>query len=193
MAIKLRVISDQHRELGEQRSARVRRERWQHRARTGQRLDPAGRQADRVRPPLRDRVSQRRLLDQGHQHQRRVHQRRRGRRRRESGPVELADGDRLRVGDYEIVVSVDKRTDFLPSAGEEAAAASNVDSGIGAKLDLGNLLQLARCGAVRIDLGAQCVRHQGARARCDRSRTPPRSTTSSHRRLRACRRTPTGR
>ena len=59
----------------------------------------------------------------------------------QKGPVELADGDRLRLGDYEIVVSVDRRTDFLPSPGEESAAAKNADSGIGAKLDLNNLLR----------------------------------------------------
>jgi type VI secretion system FHA domain protein len=59
----------------------------------------------------------------------------------QTGPVELADGDRLRLGDYEIVVSVDRRTDFLPNPGEESAAAKNADSGIGAKLDLNNLLR----------------------------------------------------
>ena len=59
----------------------------------------------------------------------------------QNGPIELADGDRLRVGDYEIVVSVDKRTDFLPNPGEESAAAKIADSGIGAKLDLNNLLR----------------------------------------------------
>ena len=59
----------------------------------------------------------------------------------QNGPVELADGDRLRLGDYEIVVSVDRRTDFLPNPGEESAAAKNADSGIGAKLDLNNLLR----------------------------------------------------
>ena len=53
----------------------------------------------------------------------------------QGGPVELADGDRLRLGDYEIVVTVDKRTDFLPSPGEESTAAKSLDSGIGAKLD----------------------------------------------------------
>ena len=59
----------------------------------------------------------------------------------QNGPIELADGDRLRLGDYEIVVSVDKRTDFLPNPGEESAAAKIADSGIGAKLDLNNLLR----------------------------------------------------
>jgi type VI secretion system protein len=59
----------------------------------------------------------------------------------QNGPIELADGDRLRLGDYEIVVSVDKRTDFLPNPGEESSAAKSLDSGIGAKLDLNNLIR----------------------------------------------------
>ena len=59
----------------------------------------------------------------------------------QNGPVELTDGDRLRLGDYEIVVSVDKRTDFLPSPGEESSASKSLDSGIGAKLDLNNLIR----------------------------------------------------
>ena len=59
----------------------------------------------------------------------------------QGGPVELTDGDRLRLGDYEIVVSVDKRTDFLPSPGEESTASKSLDSGIGAKLDLNNLIR----------------------------------------------------
>jgi type VI secretion system FHA domain protein len=59
----------------------------------------------------------------------------------QTGPVELADGDRLRLGDYEIVVSVDKRTDFIPSPGEEIAAARTADSGIGAKLDVNKLFR----------------------------------------------------
>ena len=32
-----------------------------------------------------------------------------------SGPLALRDGDRLRIGDYELVVSVDARIDFLPA------------------------------------------------------------------------------
>jgi len=62
----------------------------------------------------------------------------------QSGPVQLTDGDRLRLGDYEIVVSVDKRTDFLPSPSEESAAEINLDSGIGAPLDLNSLLRERR-------------------------------------------------
>jgi type VI secretion system protein len=56
------------------------------------------------------------------------------------GPVVLRDGDRLRVGDYEIVVSVDTRIDFLPAAAEEHSAAKHLDGNIGADLDMDNLL-----------------------------------------------------
>jgi type VI secretion system protein len=76
----------------------------------------------------------------------------------QGGPVELADGDRLRLGDYDIVVSVDKRTDFLPSPGEESSASKSLDSGIGAKLDLNNLLRsrdAADSGSVRNAYGVK--------------------------------------
>ncbi|MCM2312162.1 MAG: type VI secretion system-associated FHA domain protein TagH, partial [Steroidobacteraceae bacterium] len=56
------------------------------------------------------------------------------------GPVVLRDGDRLRVGDYEIVVSVDTRIDFLPAAAEEHSAAKHLDGNIGADLDMDSLL-----------------------------------------------------
>jgi type VI secretion system FHA domain protein len=56
------------------------------------------------------------------------------------GPVVLRDGDRLRVGDYEIVVSVDTRIDFLPAAAEEHSAAQHLDGNIGADLDMDSLL-----------------------------------------------------
>jgi type VI secretion system protein len=57
------------------------------------------------------------------------------------GRVELRDGDRLRVGPYEILVSVDARIDFLPAAGEEDSAIKHMDSDIGHNLDLGSLLR----------------------------------------------------
>jgi type VI secretion system protein len=57
-----------------------------------------------------------------------------------TGRVELRDGDRLRVGDYDILVSVDKRIDFLPAAAEEHSAAKHLDSDIGHSLDLDSLL-----------------------------------------------------
>jgi type VI secretion system protein len=57
------------------------------------------------------------------------------------GRVELRDGDRLRVGPYEILVSVDSRIDFLPAAGEEDSAIKHMDSDIGHNLDLGSLLR----------------------------------------------------
>jgi len=57
----------------------------------------------------------------------------------ESGPVALQDGDRVRVGDYEMIVSVDARIDFLPAASEEHSAAKHLDHHIGADLDLDSL------------------------------------------------------
>ena len=56
------------------------------------------------------------------------------------GDVELRDGDRLRVGDYDIVVSVDNRIDFLPAAAEEHSAAKHIGKDIGHALDLDSLL-----------------------------------------------------
>jgi type VI secretion system protein len=56
-----------------------------------------------------------------------------------SGPVELQDGDRLRMGDYELIVSVDSRIDFLPAASEEHSAAKHLDEGLGADLDVDSL------------------------------------------------------
>lgn len=55
------------------------------------------------------------------------------------GPLELQDGDRLRLGDYELIVSVDSRIDFLPAAAEEHSAAKHLDAGIGADLDVDSL------------------------------------------------------
>lgn len=55
-------------------------------------------------------------------------------------PVELHDGDRLRVGDYDIVISVDERTDFLPGADEEHVAEKHIGEDIGHPLDLNSLL-----------------------------------------------------
>lgn len=56
------------------------------------------------------------------------------------GSVELRDGDRLRVGDYDIAVSVDNRIDFLPAAAEEHSAAKHLGQDIGHALDLDSLL-----------------------------------------------------
>jgi type VI secretion system protein len=54
--------------------------------------------------------------------------------------VELHDGDRLRVGDYEIAVIVDDRIDFLPGQTEEHSASKHLDDDIGHMLDLDSLL-----------------------------------------------------
>lgn len=57
-----------------------------------------------------------------------------------AGPVILRDGDRLSIGDYMLVVSVDSRTDFLPAASEEHSAAKHLDEHIGVELDMDSLL-----------------------------------------------------
>jgi type VI secretion system protein len=59
----------------------------------------------------------------------------------QGGPVEVHDGDRLRVGDYDIVVSVDERTDFLTDSSEEHSAEKHIDEDIGHHLDLDSLLR----------------------------------------------------
>ena len=64
-----------------------------------------------------------------------------------AGPRELRDGDRLRVGDYEMVVSIDSRIDFLPSEEEQTSASRHLDSHIGANLDVDSLLSLREPGA----------------------------------------------
>jgi len=56
------------------------------------------------------------------------------------GKVELQDGDRLRVGDYDIIVSLDNRIDFLPAAAEEQSAARHMQGDMGHSLDLDALL-----------------------------------------------------
>lgn len=58
----------------------------------------------------------------------------------DTGPVILRDGDRLAIGDYMLVVSVDSRIDFLPAAAEEHSAAKHLDEHIGADLDMDSLL-----------------------------------------------------
>jgi type VI secretion system protein len=58
----------------------------------------------------------------------------------DTGRIELNDGDRLRVGDYDILVSLDNRIDFLPATGDEQSAAQHLDSDIGQSLDLDSLL-----------------------------------------------------
>ena len=83
----------------------------------------------------------------------------------ESGRVELHDGDRLRLGDYEILVSVDGRIDFLPAAEDEHSAAKHFDNDIGHHLDLDDLLSPRDSGSsssirvgnafgVKVDSGA---------------------------------------
>ena len=139
MAIKLRVISDHYRELGENRS-RV----------FGVNGGTVGRAPgnDWVLPDPRRVVS-------GHHFEVQFHS---GKYwlidtstngvfvndaddpASDTGRVELNDGDRLRVGDYDILVSLDNRIDFLPATGDEQSAAKHLDSGIGHNLNFDNLL-----------------------------------------------------
>jgi type VI secretion system protein len=56
------------------------------------------------------------------------------------GRVELRDGDRLRIGDYDVVVTVDQRIDFLPASSDEQSASSHLGADIGHSLDLDSLL-----------------------------------------------------
>jgi type VI secretion system protein len=138
MAIKLRVISDQYRELGENRS-RV----------FGVNGGTIGRAPDNdwVLPDPRRIVS-------GHHCE--IEYRNGSYWLRDtstngvyvnesedpvsaSGPIELQDGDRLRMGDFEFIVSVDARIDFLPAAAEEHSAAKHLDAGLGADLDVDSL------------------------------------------------------
>lgn len=58
-----------------------------------------------------------------------------------SGPLALRDGDRLRIGDYELIVSVDARIDFLPAAADEHSAAKHLGPDIAADLDVENLFK----------------------------------------------------
>jgi len=146
MAIKLRVISDHYRELGEQRS-RV----------FGVNGGTIGRAPDNdwVLPDDKRVVS-------GHHCE--IEYRGGGYWVRDTstngvfvndaetpvadvGEVELHDGDRLRIGDYEMIVSVDARFDFLPAAAEEHSAAKHLDAGLGADLDLRALLPGSDAGS----------------------------------------------
>ena len=138
MAIKLRVISDQYRDLGENRS-RV----------FGVNGGSVGRAPDNdwVLPDSRRVVS-------GHHFQVQfqggkywlvdtstngVFVNDAEEPASTTGRVELRDGDRLRLGEYDILVSVDGRIDFLPTAGDEHSAAKHMDSDIGHSLDLDSL------------------------------------------------------
>jgi type VI secretion system FHA domain protein len=139
MAIKLRVISDHYRELGEQRS-RV----------FGVNGGTIGRSPDNdwVLPDAKRLVS-------GHHCEieyrggaywlkdtstNGVYVNDAAEPVSATGPLVLRDGDRLRIGDYDVIVSVDARIDFLPAASDEHSAAKHLDSGLGASLDLDSLL-----------------------------------------------------
>ena len=146
MAIKLRVISDHYRELGENRS-RV----------FGVNGGTVGRAPgnDWVLPDPRRVVS-------GHHFEVQFHSGKywlvdtstngvfindADEPASDTGRVELNDGDRLRVGDYDILVSLDNRIDFLPATGEEQSAAKHLDSDIGHSLNFDNLLTPRETGS----------------------------------------------
>jgi len=140
MAIKLRVISDQYRELGDQRSRVF----GVNGGTIGRALDNDWVLPDTTRVVsghhceieyrggaywLKD-TSTNGVFVNGSDDPASV-----------SGPVELRDGDRLRIGDYELLVSVDSRIDFLPAAAEEHSAAKHLDNHIGADLDVESLFE----------------------------------------------------
>lgn len=63
------------------------------------------------------------------------------------GPYTLQDGDRLRLGDYEVLVSIDERNDFPPDASGQMPAPSRVRAAkaapsddLGEELDITDLL-----------------------------------------------------
>ena len=139
MAIKLRVISDQYRDLGENRS-RV----------FGVNGGTVGRAPDNdwVLPDAKRIVS-------GHHFEveyrsgsywlkdistNGVYVNDSDEPASSQGTVELRDGDRLRVGDYDILVGLDNRIDFLPAAAEEHSAEKHLGADIGHSLDLNELL-----------------------------------------------------
>ena len=157
MAIKLRVISEQYRELGENRS-RV----------FGVNGGTVGRAPgnDWVLPDPRRVVS-------GHHFEVQFH----GGKywlidtstngvfvndaddpASDTGRIELNDGDRLRVGDYDILVSLDNRIDFLPTSGDEQSAAKHLDSDIGHSLNFDNLFTPRETSDERLAPDRQRVR-----------------------------------
>jgi type VI secretion system protein len=139
MAIKLRVISDHYRELGEHRTrvfgvnggsiGRAPDNDWvlpdQKRLVSGHHCDIEYRNGGYW---IRDRSTNGVFVNESEDTV------------SETGPMALQDGDRLRLGDYEILVSVDDRIDFLPAASELHSAEKHLDSGLGANLDLDSLL-----------------------------------------------------
>jgi type VI secretion system protein len=139
MAIKLRVISDQYRELGEQRSrvfgvnggtiGRAPDNDWvlpdQSRIVSGHHCEIEYRGGAYW---LKDTSTNGVFVNDSEEAV------------SDTGPVMLNDGDRLIIGDYVLVVSVDTRFDFLPAAAEEHSAARHLDGDIGADLDMNNLL-----------------------------------------------------
>jgi len=158
MALKLRVISDQYRELGDRR-ARV----------FGLNGGSIGRAPDNdwVLPDPR-RIVSGHHCDIEHRSGRYV--------LRDTstngvyvndaelpvsdgGPRELVDGDRLRIGDYEILVSIDERMDFLPNEAERVTAAKHVTGDLGANLDLDALLSPGQGGRDVADSGSMPVRN----------------------------------
>jgi len=157
MAIKLRVISDHYRELGEQRSrvfgvnggtiGRAPDNDWvlpdPRRIVSGHHCDIVYRGGSYW---LRDTSTNGVFVNDAEEPV------------SSAGPVELQDGDRLRLGDYEMIVSIDARIDFLPAAGDEHSAAKHLGQEVAADLDVENLFsdppeQAPDSGSVREAFG----------------------------------------
>lgn len=140
MAIKLRVISDNHRELGENRSRIF-----------GVNGGSVGRAPDNdwVLPDARRVVSGHHFVVQYHGGKywlndistNGVYVNDADDPVSMVGRCELRDGDRLRLGDYEITVNVDSRMDFLPATADDQSAARHLDGDIGSSIKFDNLLR----------------------------------------------------
>ena len=103
-----------------------------------------------------------------------------------TGPVILRDGDRLSIGDYMLVVSVDSRIDFLPAAAEEHSAAKHLDGHIGVELDMDSLLtpraedagmfQPRNAFGMTVPVEARTIHRPPPSARVESEPEPPAST-----------------
>ncbi len=200
MAIKLRVISDQYRELGEGRSrvfgvnggsiGRAPDNDWilpdQKRLVSGHHCDIAYRTGHYW---INDHSTNGVFVNDSDDTV------------AETGPVALQDGDRLRMGDYEILVSVDDRIDFLPAASELHSAEKHLDSGINAGFDVDSLFAQRDAGdsssiSIRNAFGLKLPKdfRESQQRPCRTSRTPattrPSRRRPAHRTIRRSRHRP---
>jgi type VI secretion system protein len=113
----------------------------------------------------------------------------------ETGPVILRDGDRLSIGDYMLIVSVDSRIDFLPAAAEEHSAAKHLDGHIGVELDMDSLLtprsddsgmfQPRNAFGMTVPIEPRTIHRPPAAPRVESEPEPPASTGTPVREARA--------